>query len=515
MSMGFSKLSSMQLYGCEPFVVDVEVDISTGLNSFSIVGLPDKATEEAKDRMSAAIKNSGFDSPKSKNQRIVISLAPAELRKEGANFDLAMALAYLLAVDDMRFDPVGKMFLGELSLDGMVRSVKAVLPLVIAAKNKGIKEIYLPESNREEAAVIEGIDIFPVTHLKEIIEHLNEKKGETAAGKTRRYITPLVVEPLGEFVSMYETDMKEVKGQEGAKRALEIAAAGGHNVMLYGPPGTGKTMLAKAFATILPLLTFEEVLEVTTIHSSVRETGGLIRRPPFRAPHHSVTHPAFVGGGIYPKPGEMTLAHRGVLFMDEFPEFDGHIVESLRQPLEDGTITVTRLKHSITFPSDFILLGSMNPCPCGFRNSSFKGCVCSHAAFERYQRKISGPIVDRIELWSQVAEVEYKKLGSIEKGEESAKIRERVEQARSTQRKRFADYSISLNAQIDAKDIAVFCPLSDVCRALLEESSSSLHLSARSYHKIIKLARTIADLGEAEEIEESHLLEAFQYRLKQ
>lgn len=486
--MSFSKLYALQLHALEPCAVDVEVDISRGLNSFSIVGLPDKAVEEAKDRISAAIKNSGFDSPKSKNHRIIISLAPAELRKEGSNFDLAMALAYLLAVGEVKFEPRGKTFLGELSLDGTLRSARGVLPLVIAAKQMGFEEIYVPFQNKDEAAIVEGIRIFAARSLQEVLNHLEAKKENSP-----QRIPLLQPRILKAVESEAEIDFREVKGQEGAKRALEIAAAGRHNIMLYGPPGTGKTMLARAFASILPPLTFEEVLQVTSIHSSVGLTQDAVLHPPFRAPHHSATHAAIVGGGSYPRPGEVTLAHKGVLFMDEFPEFDLRVIDSLRQPMEDKKVRISRARNSAVFPSDFILLASMNPCPCGFRGSAIKRCICSHAMIERYQRKISGPIIDRIDMWVEVSEIDYRKLGAEGDGELSSMVRERVNKAR------LVHSAIALSPQ---------------CRELINASAKSLHVSARGYHKVIKLSRTIADLEASEHIEERHILEALQYRPK-
>jgi magnesium chelatase family protein len=490
--MSFSKLMSMQLYACDPYIVDVEVDISVGLNSFSIVGLPDKAVEEAKDRISAAIKNSGFTSPKSKNQKIVMSLAPAELRKEGVHFDLAMALAYLLSVGDINFDPQSKVFVGQLSLDGTVRSIKGVLPYVIKAKKDGINEIYIPYDNKSEAAFIGDINIFPVKHLKELINHFDKK--------SQHKITPLQHEVFRPGEGKIEVDFNEVKGQSGAKRALEIAAVGRHNIMMYGPPGTGKTMLARAFVSILPKLDFDETLEVTALHSCVGPISEVITHPPFRAPHHGASSTSMIGGGSYPRPGEVTLAHKGVLFMDEFPEFDMRVIDALRQPLEDKKVRISRARSSVVFPSDFVLLGSMNPCPCGFKGSVIKPCICSYAVIQRYQRKISGPIVDRIDMWVEVSEINYEKLGGTQEEESTETISKRVEKARNRQK---------IGGNGTQRNF-----LSSKCRELLNFSAKNLNLSVRVYKKIILLARTIADLDDSKEIHEKHILEALQYRSK-
>lgn len=490
--MSFSKLMSMQLYACDPYIVDVEVDISVGLNAFSIVGLPDKAVEEARDRISAAIKNSGFTSPKSKNQKIVISLAPAELRKEGVHFDLAMALAYLVSVGDIHFEPKSKVFIGQLSLDGTIRSVKGVLPYVIAAKKNGINEIYIPHDNSLEVTFIDGITIFPVKHLKDLINHFDKKSLDK--------VIPLKNETFIPRKTKIEVDFSEIKGQSGAKRALEIAAAGRHNIMMYGPPGTGKTMLARAFVSILPELDFNEILEVTALHSCVGPIIEVISHPPFRAPHHSASTTSMIGGGSFPRPGEVTLAHKGVLFMDEFPEFDMRVIESLRQPLEDKKVRISRARSSVVFPSDFVLLGSMNPCPCGFKGSFIKSCICSYAVIQRYQRKISGPIIDRIDMWVEVSEINYEKLGGIQEEESTENIRQRVIKARNI---------IKIGKNTNQRSL-----LSSSCRELLNSSAKNLHLSARVYKKIILLARTIADLDDSKEILKKHILEALQYRPK-
>lgn len=502
----------------QPYFVDVEVDVSRGLNAFNIVGLPDKAVEEAKDRVSAAIKNTGFDSPKSKNQKLIISLAPAELRKEGSNFDLAIALAYLLAVDDIRFKPEERLFLGELSLDGTIRHIKGGLSLVIAAKNKGLREIYLPFSNKDEVSMIGGIDIYVVHTLREVVEHLNTKKlnSETnKAGIQSRPLTPLETQSLQAAKQPILNDLKDIKGQEGAKRALEIAAAGGHNIMMYGPPGTGKTMLAKAFHYLLPELSFEEMLEVTTIHASVG-VSKISPHPPFRSPHHTASYVSMVGGGAYPKPGEVTFSHKGVLFMDEFPEFDSSVIESLRQPLEEHVVNISRAKTSAIFPADFILIGSMNSCSCGYLGSKQKICVCSDKVMLRYQRKVSGPIADRIDLWVEVSEIPYEKLSSCVPVETTEDMRRRVVKARELQTKRASGFenSVMLNSRIDQKHIQAQCLLSEKGSKLLDDSAAVLHLSPRMYHRIIKISRTIADLDNKQEIEEKHILEALQYRPK-
>jgi magnesium chelatase family protein len=510
--MSFAKVYSAQHALLKAAIITVEVDLSQGLHAFSIVGLPDKGVEESRDRVSAAIKNSGYTSPKSKNQKVIVSLAPADIRKEGPIFDLSIALAYLIASEDIAFEPKEKIFLGELALDGTLRKIQGVLPQVIEAKRKGFKEIFLPQENAEEAALITGIAIFGASSLKEVIRHINTKE------ELPIKLMPVPQTKIILAKKVYEIDMSDIKGQEGAKRGLEIAAAGGHNIALYGPPGTGKTMLAKAFAYLLPNLTFQEILETTSIHSiagTLRQS--LMTTPPFRAPHHTASHTAMVGGGSTPKPGEVTLAHRGILFMDEFPEFDRKLIEALRQPLEERFISISRVRGSAHFPAHFILIATMNPCPCGNQGLKNKECKCSNAQLANYSRKISGPIIDRIDLWIEAPLIEYRKLTEDSyKGEETESIRKRILKARIIQKERFkkAGGKIKLNSEMSAKEIMAWSGLSGKAKELLTSSAEKLELSARSYHRIIKVARTIADLDHKTAIETPHILEALQYRPK-
>src|SRR3989344_3911680 len=507
--MSFSKVYSAQTELLRVTSVSVETDIDRNtLYAFAVVGLADKAVDEARDRISAAIKNSGFDSPKKKNHKIVISLAPGDLKKEGTHFDLAMALSFLLANDEIEFDPEKKIFLGELSLDGKVRPVRGVLPIARFAKEKGFKEIFVPVENAREAALIDGILVYAVKDLKQVIEHLTgEENSLLDAEETTKLNEELVITP---------TDFADVRGQERAKRGLLIAAAGGHNAALYGPPGTGKTMLAKAFAGILPRLTFDEALEATGIHSvagTLQET--FITNPPFRAPHHTASYVSLVGGGANPRPGEITLAHRGVLFMDEFPEFERRVIESLRQPLEDKVISVARAKGTAHFPANVLLIAAMNPCPCG--NYGFRGkqCICTPSALQRYRRKMSGPIIDRIDIWLEVDRILPHELGSEGRtGEESEIFRKKVSRAREIQLERFSGKKITKNGEMGAKELVLHVKLEKEAEKMLNMAAERLGFSPRVYHRMIKVARTIADLEGSDIVKGPHILEAVEYRPK-
>ena len=523
--MSFSKVYSAQANLVRATIISVEIDLSKGLNSFSIVGLPDKAVEESKDRMSAAIKNSGYVSPKSKNQKVVVSLAPADIKKEGPSFDVPMALAYLLASDDIRFDPEGKLFLGEVSLDGRLRAIPGVLPLAREAELQKFKEIYVPAANAKEAALISGITVFGAETLKDIIDHVNKKKESVelldSEDQPQRIKTKLIPQPQTEIHLqniLPEIDFRDIHGQEGAKRGLEIAAAGGHNIAMYGPPGTGKTMLAKAFCHLLPQLSFDEMLEVTSIHSVAGNlTGDIISKPPFRSPHHTASYISIVGGGSFPKPGEITLAHRGVLFMDEFPEFDRQVIDALRQPLEDHVVTISRARGTSTFPAQVMLVVAMNPCPCGYHGIAGRSCSCSPHALARYHRRISGPIIDRIDLWTEVSVINHQSLSEhISSAQTTDHIKKKVGDARTIQTERFKNHprSIKTNSEMNARDIPIYIVLDAEAKKVLTSSAERMNLSGRAHHRLMKIARTIADLSKKEIVDIEAILEALQYRPK-
>ena len=499
-----AKVTSCAVVGLEGAIVEVEADISPGLPSFTIVGLPDTAVQEARERVRAAIRNSGCIFP---NRRITVNLAPADLKKAGPAYDLPIAIGILLSSEQVYADVSNTLFLGELSLDGSLRHTHGILPMVALAREKGLSDVFVPAGDANEASLLDDIKVIPSVSLAQLVSHL---RGEISIpqyqpDKDWRDIT----------TDFFHVDLAHIKGQEHAKRAIEVAATGGHNIIMSGPPGSGKTMLARSLPSIMPAMTLAEALEVTKIYSVsglLSQDTPLINQRPYRSPHYTISHAGLVGGGHWPRPGEISLSHRGVLFLDEFPEFSHMSLESLRQPVEDKVITISRAQGSVTFPANFMLVAAMNPCPCGYYGDPVKECKCSSSEISRYQKRISGPLLDRIDIFIEVPRVEYEKLTDDTLGESSERVRARVEAARQIQQRRFEGTKFMCNTEMTPIEVKEFCRVDPPSQNLLRTAMKQLHLTARAFHRVLKLARTIADLDGADIIKANHLAEALQYR---